>query len=197
MRGLITEEDLAAHATRIFDPEVIDYRGYQVAGQLICSGYPTIAEALQILEGYDLGKMGFQSTEVTHLIIEALRRALVDRLSFLGDPDLAPVPLKGAVSRGYAEARRATIDLERATPDEGPGDPWPFEPDRDAVYPERAGITGEGQTTHISVVDKDRNVVSLTSTLGAAFGSGVVIKGAGITLNNAVTWFDPRPGAVT
>ncbi len=195
--GLITEDDLAAHATRIFDPGVIDYRGYQVMGQLICSGYPTIAEALQILEGYDLGKMGFQSTEATHLIIEALRRALVDRLSFLGDPDLAPVPLKGAISRGYAETRRATIDPDHATPEDGPGDPWPFEPGREAVYPERAGVTGEGQTTHISIVDRDRNVVSLTSTLGAAFGSGVVIKGTGITLNNAVTWFDPRPGAVT
>lgn len=195
--GLITEEDLAAHKTRIFEPESIDYRGYQVTGQIICSGYPTIAEALQILEGFDLGSIGFQSAEATHLIIEAMRRALVDRLSFLGDPDLAPVPLKGAVSRGYAETRRATIDREHATPDEQPGDPWPFEPGREAVYPERSGTPGEGQTTHISVVDKERNVVSLTSTLGAAFGSGVVIKGTGITLNNAVTWFDPRPGAVT
>ncbi len=195
--GLITEADLSAHQTRLFDPESIDYRGYQVMGQLICSGYPTVAEALQILEGYDLGSMGFQSTAATHLIAEALRRALVDRLAFLGDPDLMPVPLKGAVSRGYAEARRGTIDQQRATPGEAAGDPWPFEPDRAAVYPERSGITGEGQTTHISVVDRERNVVSLTSTLGAGFGSGVVIKGTGITLNNAVTWFDPRPGAVT
>ena len=195
--GLITEEDLSAHKTRIFEPESIDYRGYQVLGQLICSGYPTIAEALQILEGYDLTRMGFQSVEATHLITESLRRALVDRLSFLGDPDLMPVPLKGAISRGYAEARRATIDPNKATPDEGPGDPWPFDPSREPVYPERSGVTGQGQTTHISVIDKDRNVVSLTSTLGAAFGCGVVIKETGITLNNAVTWFDPRPGAVT
>ena len=195
--GLISSEDLAAHQTRIFEPESIDYRGYQVTGQLVCSGYPTIAEALQILEGYDLGRMGFQSTEATHLIVEALRRSLVDRLSFLGDPDLMPVPLKGAISRGYADVRRGTIDTQRATPDEGPGDPWPFDPSREAVYPERSGVTGQGQTTHISIVDRDRNVVSLTSTLGAAFGSGVVIKGTGITLNNAVTWFDPRPGAVT
>ncbi len=195
--GLITEEDLAAHQTRLFDPDVIDYRGHQVAGQLICSGYPTIAEALQILEGFDLAKHGFQSTEATHLIVESLRRALVDRLSFLGDPDLMPVPLKGAISRGYAEVRRATIDPSHATPNEGPGDPWPFDPSKEAVYPERSGQPGQGQTTHISVVDRDRNVVSLTSTLGAAFGSGVVIKGTGITLNNAVTWFDPRPGAVT
>ena len=195
--GLITEEDLAAHQTRLFTPGSIDYRGYQVLGQLICSGYPSVAEALQILGGFDLAGLGYQSPEAVHLITEALRRALVDRLSFLGDPDLAPVPLNGAVSSGYAEVRRGTIDPKRATPNEGPGDPWPFEEGREAVYPERSGVTGDGQTTHISVIDRDRNIVSLTSTLGAAFGSGVVIKGTGITLNNAVTWFDPRPGAVT
>ncbi len=195
--GLITEEDLAAHQTRLFTPGSIDYRGYQVLGQLICSGYPSVAEALQILGGFDLAGLGYQSTEAVHLITEALRRGLVDRLSFLGDPDLMPVPLKGAVSSGYAEVRRGTIDPQHATPNEGPGDPWPFEEGREAVYPERSGVTGEGQTTHISVIDRDRNIVSLTSTLGAAFGSGVVIKGTGITLNNATTWFDPRPGAVT
>jgi gamma-glutamyltranspeptidase/glutathione hydrolase len=195
--GLITEEDLAAHQTRLFTPGSIDYRGYQVLGQLICSGYPSVAEALQILGGFDLAGLGYQSPEAVHLITESLRRALVDRLSFLGDPDLMPVPLKGAVSDGYADVRRGTIDPKRATPHEGPGDPWPFEEGRAAVYPERSGVTGDGQTTHISVIDRDRNIVSLTSTLGAAFGSGVVIKGTGITLNNAVTWFDPRPGAVT
>ena len=195
--GLITEEDLAAHQTRVFTPDSIDYRGYQILGQLACSGYPTVAEALQILEGYDLAKLGFQSTESVHLIVEAMRRALVDRLAFLGDPDLTPVPLKGAISRGYAAERRGTIDPNRATPNDGPGDPWPFEAGREAFYPERSGVTGDGQTTHISIVDRERNVVSLTSTLGAAFGCGVVIKGTGITLNNAVTWFDPRPGAVT
>ena len=195
--GLITEEDLAAHQTRTFAPDSIDYRNYQILGQLACSGYPTVAEALQILEGYDLAKLGFQSTESVHLIVEAMRRALVDRLAFLGDPELTPVPLKGAISPGYAAARRGTIDLKRATPNEGPGDPWPFETGRAAFYPERSGVTGDGQTTHISIIDRERNVVSLTSTLGAAFGCGVVIKGTGITLNNAVTWFDPRPGAVT
>lgn len=195
--GLITEEDLAAHQTRIFAPDSIDYRGYQILGQLACSGYPTVAEALQILEGYDLAQLGFQSTESVHLIVEAMRRALVDRLAFLGDPDLTPVPLKGAISPDYAAARRSTIDSQRATPNEGPGDPWPFEAGREAFYPERSGVTGDGQTTHISIIDRERNIVSLTSTLGAAFGCGVVIKGTGITLNNAVTWFDPRPGAVT
>lgn len=195
--GLITEEDLAAHQTRLFEPEQIDYRGHQILGQLACSGYPTVAEALQILEGYDLARLGFQSTESLHLIVESMRRALVDRLSFLGDPDLTPVPLKGAISRDYAAVRRGTIDSNRATPDEGPGDPWPFEADREAFHPARSGVTGDGQTTHISVIDRERNVVSLTSTLGATFGCGVVIKGTGITLNNAVTWFDPRPGAVT
>lgn len=194
--GLITESDLATHRTLVRETARADYRGYQILGQLECSGYATVVEALEILEGFDLGRLGFQSPEAVHLIVEALRRAFVDRLRYLGDPALMPVPLKGVISPDYATTRRATIDPNRATPGEEPGDPWPFDPSGAAAYPARSGMTGEGQTTHITVVDRDRNMVSLTSTLGAAFGSGVVIKGAGILLNNAVTWFDPRPGAV-
>ncbi|HLI51619.1 MAG TPA: gamma-glutamyltransferase [Thermomicrobiaceae bacterium] len=195
--GLITEADLAAHRTRVFDPTVSDYRGYQIAGQLPSSGYPTVVEALKILEGFDLAGLGFQSVEATHLISEALRRAMVDRLYHLGDPELTPTPLQGVISEGYAVQRRKTIDPNRATPDEPHGDPWPFDPRRAEVQPERAGVPGEGLTTHITVIDSERNMVALTSTLGGAFGSGVVIEGTGILLNNATTWFDPEPGAVT
>lgn len=195
--GLISREDLAAHRTRSFAPTAVAYRELEIVGQLPQTGYPTVAEALEILEGFELARLGFQSVEATHLIAEALRRAMVDRLRFLGDPDLAPVPLQGVIDRRYAAARRAGIDPQRATPDAGPGDPWPFEAEATGATPARSGAPGEGQTTHISVIDKDRNLVSLTSTLGGTFGSGVVVKGTGILLNNAVTWFDPEPGSVT
>jgi len=109
---------------------------------------------------------------------------------------LMPVPLQGVVSPGYAAVRRRSIDPQRATPDDGPGDPWPFDPSAASVRATRSAVAGEGLTTHINAVDRDGNMVSLTSTLGGAFGSGVVIKGTGILLNNATTWFDPEPGAV-
>jgi gamma-glutamyltranspeptidase/glutathione hydrolase len=130
------------------------------------------------------------------LEIEAIRLAFVDRLRYLGDASLTPVPYRGVASAGYAAERRRTIDPARAAPDAQPGDPWPFETEARAWQPARSSAGGEGQTTHLTVIDRDHNMVSLTSTLGSAFGSAVVIKGTGITLNNATTWFDPEPGAV-
>ncbi len=194
--GLITMEDLAAHETVIREPGMIEYRGHQILAQLENTGNPTVLEALQILEGFDLASLGYQSPEATHLIVEALRRSFVDRLRHLGDAALMDVPMAGLLSTDYAAERRASIDPARATPDEGPGDPWVFDPSRTGQAAVRSGVTGEGNTTHINVIDRDRNLVSLTSTLGQLFGSGVVIKGTGITLNNATTWFDPEPGAV-
>jgi Gamma-glutamyltranspeptidase len=100
-------------------------------------------------------------------------------------------------SKAFANTRRATIDPSRATPSASHGDPWPFDAPERAWVPARASAAGDGMTTHITVVDRDRNLVSLTSTLGMTFGSGVVIEGAGICLNNGTCWFDPEPGSVT
>lgn len=196
--GLISENELASYRVRVLEPHVVSYRDYQVLGQLENTGYATLVEALQILEGFDIARLGFQSVETVHLEVEAIRRAFVDRLKYLGDAALMPVPYGGVTSRSYAAERRASIDPAKATPDAEPGDPWPHDPNREAAWrPARAGAGGEGQTTHITVIDRDRNMVSLTSTLGAMFGSGVVVKGTGITLNNGTMWFDPEPGSVT
>jgi gamma-glutamyltranspeptidase / glutathione hydrolase len=193
--GLITMEDLAAHETVIREPGSITYRGHQILAQLENTGNPTVLEALQILEGFDLSSLEYQSPEAVHLIVEAMRRSFTDRLRHLGDAALMDVPMAGLLSTDYAAERRATIDPGKATPDATHGDPWPFDPASGKVA-ERSGSIADGNTTHINVIDKDRNMVSLTSTLGQLFGSGVVIKGTGITLNNATTWFDPEPGAV-
>jgi len=196
--GLITEADLAAHRTTVHEQATsISYRDCEIHGQLENSGYATVAEALSILEGFDVRRLGFQSVEAEHLMVESMRRAFLDRLRFLGDSALMPVPYQGIISKGFAEARRLTIDSEKATPDAVHGDPWPFDQKDHAWTPARSSGAGEGMTTHISVIDKDRNLVSLTSTLGMAFGSAVVIDGAGICLNNATCWFDPEPGSVT
>lgn len=193
--GLITMEDLDAHRTVIREPGSITYRGHQILAQLENTGNPTVLEALNILEGFDIGSLEYQSPEAVHLIVEAMRRSFRDRLRHLGDVELMDVPMQGLLSAAYAAERRATIDPTRATPDIDAGDPWPFN-NANGAAAARDGHINDGHTTHINVIDKDRNMVSVTSTLGQLFGSGVVIKGTGITLNNATTWFDPVPGAV-
>jgi gamma-glutamyltranspeptidase / glutathione hydrolase len=194
--GLLTMEDLADFSVQEFAPHLADYRGHQVLGQLRNTGYPTVVEALQLLEGFDIPGMGYQSPEGAHLIAESIRHAFIDRLRYLGDVDLQPVPLQGVASRAYSDQRRGDIDPSRATPDAVPGDPWPFDPGQGQM-PGRSGNGGDSLTTHMSVIDSEHNMVSLTSTLGALYGSGVVIEGTGIVLNNATMWFDPEPGAVT
>lgn len=195
--GLMTLDDLAAHRTLEHEPASIDYRGYEVLGQLQNTGDATVMEALNILSGYDVASLGFQSPEALHLMIEAIRRAFLDRLRWLGDATLQPVPYDGVISKDYAAVVRETIDPARATPDATAGDPWPFDPAEGPGVSVRAGNGGEGNTTHINVIDRDRNMVSLTSTLGALYGSAVVVKDTGIVLNNGTMWFDPEPGAVT
>lgn len=195
--GVMTVDDLGAHRTLEYQPSSISFRDAELLGQLPNTGDATVMEALRIIDGYDLAGLGFQSSEATHLMIEAIRRAFLDRLRWLGDESLQPVPYDGVISADYAAVLREGLDPSRATPHVEAGDPWPFDPgDRNGAAP-RPGNGGEGQTTHINVIDKDRNMVSMTSTLGAVYGSGVVIKDTGITLNNGTMWFDPEPGAVT
>jgi gamma-glutamyltranspeptidase/glutathione hydrolase len=136
---------------------------------------------LHMLEPYDLRAMGWHSSQSVHLLIEVMRRAFADRARFLGDPDFVKVPVAALTSAAYAESRRKTIDLERATPSatNGAGDPVPYE---------------SPQTTHFSVIDAQGNVVSNTYTLDDWFGSGVTPPGLGFLLNDEMDDFTARPG---
>lgn len=194
--GLIDEEDLASYRVRVFPDGVsVPYRDVVATFAPEIGGGLTVAETLRILEGFDLGRPGFGTPEAVHLILEAQRRAFRDRFRYLGDPLLVDVPYAALLGPSYAAERRASIDPARATPDAGPGDPWRFANGPTPwPAPERLNPADVDHTTHVSVVDRDRNLVSLTSTLGAMFGSGVVVPGTGILLNNGTTWFDPRPG---
>lgn len=194
--GLIDEEDLAAYRVRVFPDGVsVPYRDVVATFAPEIGGGLTVAETLRILEGFDLGQLGFGTPEAVHLILEAQRRAFRDRFRYLGDPLLVDVPYATLLGSAYAAERRATIDPTRATPDAGPGDPWRLPPGPVPwPAPDQVNPADVGHTTHVSVVDRDHNLVSLTSTLGATFGSGVVVPGTGILLNNGTTWFDPRPG---
>lgn len=195
--GLITEDDLAAHRTLEHQPSTITFGDFEVSAQIENSGNATVLQALKILEGMNVSQYGFQTPKAAHVTLEAIRLAFRDRLRYLGDAEQMAVPYQGVISDGYAAARRGEIDPERASPNAGPGNPWPFDPQDEPADELRDSASPGGQTTHLNVIDGDGNMISMTSTLGSGFGSCVVVPGTGIMLNNATTWFDPRPGAVT
>ncbi|MCA9858689.1 MAG: gamma-glutamyltransferase [Thermomicrobiales bacterium] len=196
--GLLDEEDLAAYDARVFEqPLQGTYGEYQLVASPETNGAPTTFEMLNIVEGYRPFEYGHNSVEALHLIIEAQRRAFVDRFAYLGDPDFAPSPTAGVVSKEFAADRRQTIDIHRATPDVLPGDPWKYQQKPEQPLLTKSGVAGgEGNTTHFTVVDDKRNMVSCVSTLGYYFGSGIVTPGAGMVLNNGVMWFDPEEGSM-
>ena len=191
-------EDYADHGVREFDePLVATYRGYTFHGIPKTSGCVTTFEALNILEQFDLASLGAGSAAATHLIAEACRRAFLDRLTHLADPDKQTVPFAGVLSKEYAKQLASTIDASHATPYIGAGDPWPYQETRKpALVGAPGGDGGDTCTTHLTAVDADRNVVTLTTTLGELFGCGVMPRGTGVTLNGGMTWFNPEPGTV-
>jgi len=195
--GVITMDDLAAYAVREYSGLETHYRGYQLLGLSPTSGSMTAFEALNILRHFDLAGMGAGSPAAVHVIAEACRRAFLDRFAYLADTRLQSVPTDALLSEDYAARVAATMSLERADPDATAGDPWRLQPAVAGAAARPGGASGgDGCTTHLNVVDADRTTVSLTSTLGELFGSGVVARGTGIVLNNGMTWFDPEPSHV-
>jgi gamma-glutamyltranspeptidase / glutathione hydrolase len=179
--GLITLEDLAGYEPRKREPLRGTYRGYEVLSMPPpSSGGTALITMLNILEGYPLGELGFGTTATLHRMTESMRRAFADRARFLGDPDFnADMPVARLISKSYAEELRRSIDPERASVSR-PGEfSWPAE---------------SSETTHFSIVDKDRNAVALTYTLEYGYGSGIVVPGGGFLLNNEMGDFNAGPG---
>jgi gamma-glutamyltranspeptidase/glutathione hydrolase len=196
--GLITREDLARYAPRERLPLRTEYRGFELLGLSPTSGSMTAFEALNILQPFDLASLGAGSADMLHVMAEALRRAFRDRFAYLADPDQQRVPVDGLLSVAYAASLARTIQVDAADPQATSGNPWHFGggTQRTASGPSAGAAGGEGCTTHLNVVDAERNMVACTSTLGELFGSGVIPRGTGIVLNNGMTWFDPEPGHV-
>ncbi len=179
--GLVTAEDLATYRPIVREPIAGTYRDCQLlAVPPSSSGGATLLEALQILEAFDLRARGRWSAETLHLLIESARRAYRDRACYLGDPAGTQIPDK-LLSKDYARQLAASIDRQRATPSEELAGEIPLA----AESPE---------TTHLSVVDSQRNAVSLTYTLESSFGSRVVVGGGGFLLNDEMNDFNWRPG---
>lgn len=178
--GMIDEADLAAYRARERAPIQGEYRGYQVISMPPpSSGGVAMVEMLEILEGYDIEGLGHNTSRSVHLMAEAMRRAYRDRAVYLADPDYVDVPIHRLTSEEHAAARRATIDRTRASV----STPADVEMGYESL-----------ETTHYSVVDADGLAVSVTYTLEAGYGSGIVVPGAGFLLNNEMGDFNGRPG---
>ncbi len=178
--GLITEQDLAAYEAQERSAIKGTYRGYEIISMPPpSSGGVAMVEMLNILEGFDLRGAGHNSPQYVHLVVEAMRRAFLDRARFLGDPDFVPAPVDRLTSKTYATQLRQTIKLDRATVSE------PSQIVQGYESPE---------TTHYSVVDASGMAVSVTYTLEQGYGLGAVVAGAGFLLNNQMGDFNGKPG---
>jgi gamma-glutamyltranspeptidase/glutathione hydrolase len=180
--GFVTMADLQAYEAKWRTPLQFTYRGRMLTAMPPpSSGGVTLAMVCHILEGFDLGRLGFQSPEALHDIFESLRRAFAARNAKLGDPDFVTMPLARLLSSEWANEQRATIDAHRATPSS-------------AISTDGA-MSGAGpHTTNFSIVDGEGNAVALTTTVNWWFGSGVTVRGAGFVLNNEMDDFAAVPG---
>jgi gamma-glutamyltranspeptidase/glutathione hydrolase len=180
--GLISMEDMRAYVAKEREPLRGSYRGYEILSMPPpSSGGAVLLEMLNILEGFDLTKHDWASSERHHLTVEAMRRAFADRAEYMGDADFVKVPVAGLIDKAYADDLRKTIRPDRASTSE----------EVSAGRP--AGYESE-ETTHFTVVDAQGNAVANTYTLNDSFGSGVVAKGTGIVLNNEMDDFAAKPG---
>jgi gamma-glutamyltranspeptidase/glutathione hydrolase len=183
--GLITKADLAAYQAKLRKPVTGTFRGYDIiAMPPPSSGGVALIEMLNILENFDLKKQGRFAPETLHVMIEAMRRAYLDRARHLGDPDFTDVPVAKLLSKDYAKTLAASIDPNKASSS--------IELGKDLVTV--AQVRESDETTHFSVLDKNGLAVSNTYTLEGGYGSGVVVKGVGFLLNNEMGDFNKKPG---
>jgi gamma-glutamyltranspeptidase/glutathione hydrolase len=181
-KGLITLKDLGNYVAKERTPLRGSYRGHEIITMPPpSSGGIVMLEVLNMLEGYDLASMQPRSPERYHLLAEAMRRSFADRAEFMADPDFAKVPVNELVDKKYAEKRRSTIDLTKASSS------------RDIKFGDVGAAEGM-ETTHFTVVDAEGNIVTNTYTINDLYGSRVTAKGTGVLLNDEMDDFAARPG---
>lgn len=195
--SLITADDLAHYEVKEREPIRGTYRGYEViSAPPPSSGGTVLIESLNILEGYDLGKLESRSAQSIHFTTEAFRRAFFDRAEFLGDPDFAKIPVAQLIDKKYGAAWRDSIDDAHATASKDLKRPSIFSELEQyaAAHPQALGIHESPHTTHYSVVDAAGNAVAVTTTINDWFGSRVTADGLGFLMNDEMDDFSSKPG---
>lgn len=180
--GFITKEDLANYKVKEREPIQGNYRGYDiVVVPPPSSGGITVLEMLNILEGYDIKKMGWGTPDHIHSFIETQKLAFADRGKYLGDPGFIKIPAAGMTDKKYAEEMRKRIDMQKAAANVKAGDPTAHEP---------------ASTTSFSIIDKEGNMITITKTINDFLGCGVVPAGTGIMMNNEMDDFSGQAGHI-
>jgi gamma-glutamyltranspeptidase / glutathione hydrolase len=217
-QGLITLADLKAYQPKWREPLCGKFRQYNVCSMPPpSSGGVHLLQILNTIGNTDLAAMGWHSPDSLHLLIESMRIAYADRSKYLGDPDFIKVPVSALTNPAYANQRRQEIKPDKARPSTSV---QPVEPEILKKFEQPVGVsrvntqtskashkghpyvginnkqllTESKETSHLTVVDKDRNVVSLTFTVNYRFGAGVVVPGTGILLNDEMDDFAAAPG---
>jgi len=180
--GIITLDDLAQYESKFRESVVTEYEGLRfISMPPPSSGGIALAQLLNSVEPFPLEEMGHNTAATAHAMVEAERRVYADRATYLGDADFYPVPIADLLEPEYNLMRMENFDSTTATPSSmiSAGNPAPVE---------------AMETTHFSIIDKDRNAVSVTTTLNGGYGSKVVVGGAGFFLNNEMDDFSIKPG---
>lgn len=181
-KGIITHDDLKAYEAKWRNPVESTYRGYRIVSMAPpSSGGVALMGMLKSVEAYPLSEWGFQHDSTVRVMVEAQRRVYADRATYLGDPDFYEVPIKELIDSAYHADRMGDVNFSKATlsSDVSAGALSPLEPE---------------ETTHFSIVDAAGNAVSITTTINGAYGSHVVVGGAGFLLNNEMDDFSIKPG---
>ena len=209
--ALIDLPDFAEFYARVEAPVATTYRGYTVYKQPFNSQGPTLLQALNILENFDLRSMGHNSADYLHLLVEALKLAYADRDTYYADQDFVDVPAAGLLSKGYARQRAQEIDMRRASTRFQAGDPLPFDPlvsswgysvvdDAAAASSFETAFVDHAEslkdTSHVAIIDKDGNVFDSTPS-GGWIGGAVILgnTGVGMSVRGEQFWLDKSKAA--
>ncbi|MGI8597889.1 MAG: gamma-glutamyltransferase [Chitinophagaceae bacterium] len=181
-KGIISLEDLKNYKAKWRTPHSFTYRGYKVISMpMPSSGGVLLNQMLKMVEPFPLAQYGFHSPEALQLMVEVERRAYADRAEHLGDADFYNVPISVLVNESYLKQRMQDFKAGLASTSED-------------VKPGKIPMNGSEQTTHISVMDKNGNMVAVTTTLNNSYGSKTIVGGAGFLLNDEMDDFSAKPG---
>ena len=180
--GIITHDDLKNYQAIWRDPLRFSYKDLSLISMAPpSSGGVCLAQMMGMIEAHDIKQYGHNSPEAMQVMIEAERRSYADRSEFLGDPDFVSIPIDSLMDKGYLQKRMLDFSWNQATLSS-------------AIKPGGIVWTESDETTHYSILDKDGNAVSVTTTLNGSYGSKVYVEDSGFFLNNEMDDFSSKPG---